>query len=385
MTTVQITHNPIATIRQQYYNNARVENYGHRISASIGFDTCSFDLKAPFEELEDFFYNGLTRRVTRYSQDGHFTCWDGHIVEMTLTQPGAQDKISLREMFNRISVRYIPIDTAANPPTESAETSTTVVDNTASQGKYGVKQIVVRPAHVDRMTAADAAQLGSVLLQQYREPRRNGTLSTANAEPTLNVQCEGYMHTLGWAIYNQTGSSGVSANEVVIDAILASSPAGQYVASRNTANTTGITVQNYYNRDDAALDIIHQIAALGDTAANRWLCAMYENRKVVFTQAYDINDRGVDYYRRNSDPRLEIRDLRGNVVPPWELRPNKWLKTTDLYGWKPSPLQLPDDYQSKYIESVSWREPDNLTLEGSTGDNLQVKLARIAYRGDRLL
>lgn len=385
MTVIQITHNPIATVRQQYYKGWRADNYRHRITASIGFDTCSFDLKGSIEELEDFFYNGLTRRVTRYSDDGNFTCWDGHIVEMTLTQPGSQDTINLREMFNRINVRYIPIDTAANPPTESAETSTTAVNDTVSQGKYGVKQIVVRPAHVDRMTAAAAAQHGSVLLQQYKEPRRKGQITTASAEPNLNIQCEGYMHTLGWVVYNQTGSSGQSANEVVIDAILASSPAGQYIASRDTTATTGRSSQNYYNRDDTALDIIQQIAARGDSADNRWLCAMYENRKVVFSQAYDINDNVVDYVRRAGDNRLEIRDLSGRIIKPWELRPNKWIKTMDIYGWKPTPQTHPEDYQSKYIESVSWSEPDGLSIEGSPGDNLQVLAARMAYRGDRLL
>lgn len=385
MTVVQITHNPISTVRQQYFKSWQADSYRHRITATLGFDTCSFDLKGSIEELEDFFYNGLTRRVTRYSDDGNFTCWDGHIVEMTLTQPGSQDTISLREMFNRISVRYTPIDTATNPPTESAVATTTAVNDTVSQGKYGVKQIVVRPSHVDRMTAASAAQLGGTLLEQYKEPRRKGQITTASSEPKLSVQCEGYMHTLGWVVYNQTGSSGQSANEVVIDAILASSPAGQYVASRDTASATGLTVQNYYNRDDAALDIIQQIAALGNTAKNRWLCSMYENRKVVFTQAYDINDNVVDYVRRVGDTRLEIKDLSGRVIKPWELRPNKWIKTTDVYGWKPTPLTHPEDYQSKYIESVSWSEPDNLSLDGSPGDNLQVITARMAYRGDRML
>jgi len=385
MTIVTITHNPIATVRQQYYQDWKVDNYSHRLTATIGFDTCSFDLKGSIEELEDFFYNGLGRMITRWSDDGNLVCWQGQIVEMTLTQPGSQEVISLREMFNRISVRYTPIDTSVNPPTESAETSTAVVNDTVSQGKYGVKQIVVRPSHVDRMTATAAAETGTVLLEQYKEPRRKGQITTASAEPKLSIQSEGYMHTLGWAIYNQTGSSGQSANEVVIDAILASSPAGQYVASRNTSATTGRSSQNYYNRDDTALDIIQQIAARGDSADNRWLCAMYENRRVTFAQAYDINDNVVDYVRRKSDVRQEIRDLSGKLIRPWELRPNKWIKTVDLHGWKPTPLTHPEDYQSKYIESVSWSEPDNLNIEGSPGDNLQVLVARMAYRGDRML
>lgn len=385
MTIVQITHNPIAAVRQQYYKSWPVDNYQHRITATLGFDTCSFDLKGSVDELEDFFYNGLTRRVTRYSDDGNLVCWDGHVIEMTLTQPGSQETISLREMFNRISVRYIPIDTTTNPPTESAETSTTAVNDAVSQGKYGVKQTVVRPAHVDRMTATAAAEYGTVLLEQYKEPRRKGNINTANSEPKLSIQCEGYAHTLGWAIYNQTGSSGQSANEVVIDAILASSPAGQYIASRDTTGTTGRSSQNYYNRDDTALDIIQQIAARGDSDDNRWLCAVYENRKAVFAGAYDINNNVVDYMRRNSDTRQEVRDLSGQIIKPWELRPNKWIKTVDLYGWKPTPLTHPEDYQSKYIESVSWSESDNISIEGSPGDKLQVLVARLAYQGDKML
>ena len=174
MTIVQIVHSPIATSVRQYQRNWEVENYRHRLSATMGFDTCSFDIHGTRDEMEEFFFSGLGRQVTRYSNDGGYICWQGQIMSLTLNEPGFQMRVSLDEMFNRIIVRYIPIDTSTNPPTESAETSTTAVNNAASQAKYGVKELIYRPAHITRLNNADATQQGDILLGQYKEPRRSG-------------------------------------------------------------------------------------------------------------------------------------------------------------------------------------------------------------------
>src|SRR3990167_3473905 len=143
MPIVQVSNNPVANPNPHVEDN-HISNWQHRHSA-FGFDTAECDLLGSQLILEDKFFNYLGRRLTRYSTDGQFVIWDGQIVEMILQQPGLQRRLSLRDMYNRVSVRYIPIDTSANPPTESAETSTAVANNTASQDLYGIKEIVFRP------------------------------------------------------------------------------------------------------------------------------------------------------------------------------------------------------------------------------------------------
>ena len=380
---VSIISNPVTTNVQQYAKTHQVQNWSHRISANIGFDTASFDLLDTKYILEEFLYSGLGRDITRYSQDGNLTVWNGQIVEMTLVQPGLQSRISLREMFNRASVRYIPINTAANPPTESAETSTAVANDTISQAKYGIKQIVVRPAHIDRITATDAAQLANVVLQKCKEPVRSNTITNSNSEPRLTVECEGYFHTLGWRIYNQTASSGTDNADAIIDAVQTS--VGEFIDATAITSNSPTQVQKYFNRDDTAFNIIQWIASLGDTSYNRWLAYVLEDRKLVYKQAFDITSITIDYIRRINDGRQEIWTPDHRLVPPWEVRPNTWMRISDIYSFEPLSTTLPADYQTTYIESVQWSEPDQLSLTGSTGDRAQVIMARAAAQGDSLL
>ena len=384
MTIVQIVHSPIATSVRQYQRNWEVENYRHRLSATMGFDTCSFDIHGTRDEMEEFFFSGLGRQVTRYSNDGGYICWQGQIMSLTLNEPGFQMRVSLDEMFNRIIVRYIPIDTSTNPPTESAETSTTAVNNAASQAKYGVKELIYRPAHITRLNNADATQQGDILLGQYKEPRRSGQISSGDNDPKLFIECEGYMHTLDWVVYNQTVSSGTDNLNTLVAAVLATT-CGQFVASSDTSNSTGLSAQKYFNRDDTGLTVVQTLASLGDTGLNRWLCNMFEDRKIVYSQSYDINSNIVSYYRSSQNERQEIRDLFGRIIPPWELRPGKWIRTMDVFPWYPTPATLPEDYTALYIEAIDWSEPDSLQLQGSPGDKLQVILARQANQGDVLL
>lgn len=163
------------------------------------------------------------------------------------------------------------------------------------------------------------------------------------------------------------------------------SSVGQFVSYSDLGGSTGVTAQQYFNRDDTAFDIIQMLASLGDTGSNRWVASVYEDRKLTFTQCFDINSNAFDYSRRLSDPALRVTTFDGRIVEPWEIRANKWIKIVDLYPYILTPTRLPVDYRAIYIESVSWREPDGLDIQGSTGDKLQVILARQANQGDTVL
>src|SRR3990167_8229529 len=303
MPIVPVLNNSIANAGPHVEDN-QISNWQHRNSA-FGFDTAECDLLGSQLILEDKFFNYLGRRLTRYSPDGQFVIWDGQIVEMILQQPGLQRRLSLRDMYNRVSVRYIPIDTSANPPTESAETPTAVANNTDSQALYGIKEIVFRPPQ-NRITATDAAQMRDTIKSFYYLPLPSDAsrLGSGRDTPGLHVICEGYYHTLGWRIFNQNSVSGAQNANLAISEIAVA--VGQFIPSKSlSTNTT--QVQKYFNRDNTAKSLIEWIVSLGDSSFNRWLAYVYEDRKLVYEAAPSIAST-VRYYRRMADNRQEIRD-----------------------------------------------------------------------------
>ena len=317
--------------------------------------------------------------ATRYSFDGNSIVWQGFINDMELIQPGMSMRRSLDEMYNQEAVRYTPIDTTTNPPTESAETSTAVVNDTDSQNRYGIKQTVFQPPSMNRLTAGDASQLANTILGQYKQPRRSATISSGSDNPRLVVNCKGFMWTLDWRIYNQTANSSTDNASTILAAVITA--VGSQIAAATNITTNNTAVQKYFNRDDTAFNVIQWIASLGDASYNRWVANVLENRIINYQQAATT----ITYFRRLVDNRQDIFDYQNRRVPYWEIRPDSWVRTSDVYPHNITPGNLIDDVQSVYIESVDFREPDSLTLNGSTGDKLQVILARQANRGDALL
>ena len=362
-----------------YNRDFEASNWRHKISATIGFDTASFMIRASKEDLEELFLEGCGRKITRYAPDGNFTVWEGYISEMILTEPGFQMRISLKEMANGIIVRYIPLDTTTNPPTASAEDYTTPVDDATSQTKYGVKQYVFTPPN-NRMTTTDANQFANTLLAHYRMPIRSGLSFGNRNEVGLQVMCEGYMHTLDWHTYIQWAVSGTDNASTIISTIEAAVQQGFIASTDIDTNTT--QVRKYYLRYDTGYDLIRQIASFGDSSYNRWLAYVLEDRVFHYKQA----SSSIKYLRRTTDQRQEFIDIgSGRVIPYWELRPNNWIRTMDVLPFVIPPASLKNDFQAAYIESIEWTEPDGLQIEGSTGDNLQVMIARMAAHGDMLL
>jgi len=377
MRIVHISTNPVFKLGSTIEKDFFVANWRHKITATVGFDTASFNLVASKIDLEEMFFEGCGRRVTRYTPDGSGVVWDGYISEMILNEPGLQIRINLREMVNGIIVRYTPTDPTTNPPTYGTEWWAGPVNDVISQNKYGIKQkLFVPPAN--KLTVVDAEQFANTLLTHYRMPIRSSAISSGEGKPSLQVMCEGYAHTLDWHTYNQYTLSGTD-NASTIMSTIAGNAQGFIPSQDFDTNTT--QVQKYFLNFDTVYYLVQLIASFGDASFNRWLAYVLEDRVLHYKPASTT----VDYFRRIEDTRQEIRDASGRVVPYWEVRPNHWIRTADIFPHALTPASLKDDFRTMFIESVEWAEPDRLTMSGSPGDNLQVIMARMAAQGDRML
>lgn len=352
MSLIHVVHNPALSGIAKYTAAFEAHSYRHLISADVGFDTCAFDIRDRQTTLAELFSNGLGRRITRYSPDGNFTVWDGYISEMTLHQPGLPPiTVSLAGMSNRSSTRYTPIDAATNPPTESPEATTAVVNDAASQERYGIKEKTFRPPKINRMTAGNAAQNAAMITAIHRLPRPQPDFSKRSAELKLEVKGEGFMHTLEWRVYNQTANSGLDYVYNIAAAIV--SAVGQFIANTSLDNSN-TQIQKYFNRDDTAFDILQAAAALGDNTNKRWLFYVLEDRRLYYKQAQTT----VAYLQRGGDPKQQIHDTSGRIVPYYEMRPDRWIRISDILPHALTPASLQNDAANSYIEAVDWREDE---------------------------
>ncbi|MEA1998237.1 MAG: hypothetical protein U9N61_02775 [Euryarchaeota archaeon] len=354
-------------------------NYSHKLKAALGYyDTCSFDILGSPHELQMLFSNILSRDVRRFAPDGNSLIFEGFVNRAVLTQPRARSEKSLENMYNRISVRYTKLDTSSNPPGETEYTTTTKVNDTDSQGEYGIKELVFRPP-AEKLTQTSAEQIRDVALEQYKVPRRSDTTMPGNDGYKLQVQCLGYIHTLKWRIYNQTVNSGTQNASTIIGSIL--DGIGDFIDTHRE-DTNGTQTERYFNDDDTALSIIQKIASVGDNSNNRWIVYVDDNRHFVYEKA----SSNVKYIRRLSDRKQAIRTLDGRTVPAWAIRPNTWMITTDAEMFSADNTDITKNPRAMYIESVEWLEDRNsLVIQGSIGDEIKTLMARVTAEGEAIL
>jgi len=376
---IHITNNPVAS-NVTAYRKVKPVGYYHKLSATNGiYDRCTFEIVGTKHELEEMFENGLGRNVERFNIDGQELIFQGFIYEMVFNQPGIRSSKSLGNMYNRIKVRYTALNTGVNPPTETEDQVTATVNDTDSQDLFGIKTKVYRPP-TEKMTSGMATQFGDTLLEQYKTPRRSDNAVSTDGQSSLKIYCRGYMDALDWRSYSQTASSGTQNANTVISAIIAS--VGQFIDSE-ILDTNSLQIQRYFNDDYTALQIIKMIAGLGDSSDDRWVAFVDNDRILKYQEA----STSIAYIRRLADKHQWIKDNSGRIVQPWEIKPNKWLRTVDVEPfWVPISNDLIDDPQAMYIETVEWYEQGNrLVLTGSKGEQIQNIIAKNANQGELLL
>jgi hypothetical protein len=87
--------------------------------------------------------------------------------------------------------------------------------------------------------------------------------------------------------------------------------------------------------------------------------------------------RAVKYFHDIYDPGGRIFDDLGKVVPPWELKPNNWIKVTGLF--LPSSKvysSFVQDPTVAYIEEVTFSARGGLRIKTNRGEMTDVLLAR---------
>jgi len=164
---------------------------------------------------EDLLFLGAGREVKIYNDKGIID-FGGMIYVVTLNTGGSKVRSSLLDMSNRVWARWQEAGTA-NPPDRS-----TVFNNTASQGLYGIKEEVWNAGQ--QVSVAEASQYAEKQLEKSAWPTPRATEISPGKKlsdrPILDITCYGWWHTLSHVRYNQTAIAGGIGASALVDKIV---------------------------------------------------------------------------------------------------------------------------------------------------------------------
>lgn len=282
--TINISANPVSSWETYHRTLIPAEEPGEtgffglsmENRADGGYYRASFTMRGPQLFLADFMERGLGRMVEMMGPGG-VKAWEGLITEMEYDAGSAATRISLKEMYNRVWMRY--------RIRGSATTSrSTTMNDTDSQARFGIKTFVMSGGELESSDIADQAT--GAFLKMHKWPSAvpvsiGGSLAN---EHLLRVRCSGFFETLNWNVYNQTASTDNQGASAQISNILADSDVAQFVAS-TSIDSNSTLVSRVYDADRRGGDIIRDIARLGDSNNNRWIAYMTNDRKFIFKEA----------------------------------------------------------------------------------------------------
>lgn len=356
-------------VGNDFMGSRRVYNYRHTISAVGGFDTASCDIAVRSrDEGIDFLDKYIGNRVAFYVDNPAEPIWEGFINRMTFDAGGVQYTISLDEMANRIRVVYTQAATSNDITQGAAATATT--KSTYSQSLYGIKQEQI---DLGLMTAATGATvLRDTVLAQKALPK-SSIIPGGNGGGLLHIELLGFYHTLMWEDFRQTTAGSVQLGnfvDTIIGGILNGTTFFDNADTSLTIANTNTTNQQTM-KAETVWDVLKKIQETGNTT-NYFVIGISPTDFQTGTRRFYYQQASSDikYTARQSDG-LRIRNLYGQIVPPWTVRPDAGIRVSDmLIGWNgvgDNPTEtyiMKIDYDANQ-QSVVYAGDDDISAEGA--------------------
>lgn len=344
------------------------------ISAVGGFDTSSFTIRAPQGFLDDFYEDGLMRRVEWLNPEG-IQIWEGYVHRIRY-QTGQQEKTkSVENYFNRVYMAYSPLLTDFSPPVELPP-ELLILDDPEGQTKYGVKSVVISGGGRADDTAYDWAR--TVLKDRKKVPIGRSVSTGSGSIPQIQIEAQGYYHALKWLPYIKTATGKIQAHQVIQEIL-------EYFHNINPWLSLDFGWMDYnfrrarrgYDELLSCWDVIENIISEGGAGGERWVGGFYQDRQFIYKPAEDIEGlyaSSFELYQALGDPAQFIYDTAlGAEVKPWDMTPDQVLHTVDS--------NVGGDRDLMYIEQITYSEPYGLQLVGEDDQRLKVYLAQRGLPG----
>ena len=264
---IEISHNPV-TAWETYHRNLYPAGIGRSADfsgldrekiADGGYGRLRFTMPESKSVLQSFFEYGLGRDIKIHNERGEVD-YHGFIFTLRLNTGINILSKSLSHVYNRIWARYDATGGVADTQ------RSTLLDDAVSQARFGIIERIVGGGQQSGLFAIDRAV--GTKLTWLAWPAINPDFGAGRGDPHIEITAVGYQHTLKWRVYNQTALAGDTDLSIVAAAVLAA--CGDFIGSTNIA-TNVIQVPREYDTDRFAFDILNNLAAMGDSAGQRWL------------------------------------------------------------------------------------------------------------------
>lgn len=344
------------TAGEQMVGRYRAYNYSHRISSFGWFDTASCDVQVRGTgQQSNVLERLLGTRAAIHVLDPIQPVWEGFVNRVSFVKNGVEWSISLEAMVNRVAVVYS--NTSVSP---AASTLAVAVNDTTSQGVYGIKGTLVDLPKNYGATGVTTYQNTILALNSWPQASLN---AVSSPDSLIKLELLGFWHTLGWSFYSTGGIADFAMDLMVRTLLPADANGSLFYANADfteiVANAATTPLQNYTRQD--SLTGMRRITEGGD-GSTAWIAGMGERnfntgtRRVYYRQASTTTR-----YRARLGDGLRLRDIYGKPVHGWDVRPDCGLQISDLVpGWSGQG----DNPAEMYVDSIDY--------DGNTG---QVTLA----------
>jgi hypothetical protein len=333
----------------------------------FGFESfrCPFVCRA--DEALDWLINGLMRSTVVYGPDGQII-WEGAIEQIDATFGQEKRSVSLRDMANRLTVRYTTV--LGTPGT------TGTASDTASQALYGVKDMVLP---VDQSDSNEAGYYRTVELARRKNPLMTPSTEIATGDQggvQIELTFAGWYAFLDWLLTANT-STIKTQTTTQLTALLAAYNAVNAFLSTSATNiaASGINVSEFIAPDTSYRVKIEDLLKRGN-GTNPYAWGIYEGRQFSAGVWAGATPTTITYQR--SFGSADVFDTNGLPVPFWDVRPNAMYGVIDLLD--PGPVATAQDSAARfYVARTSLQigaDGMRLALEPSESRDLAAILVR---------
>jgi hypothetical protein len=360
----------------------------HALDRGI-YASARFELAIPDEDIPFWLEYGLPAHVEAFAPTGA-RIGQYFINELTVNRGGRSIRRGpLTDIANRVSVEYTPyIDITVPEPPVGDATVTTIAQDDDSIAKYGsIEKMFSHGSLVDDATYIgggapfnEAEAIRDAYLEDKKYPitEINATFDVKDANTVLQLECLGYGFCLDFFIYDNAFDHTITIPEKII-AILTANPNTVLGTNYDDINDDAVYLQLTPDGAEGfstGWEIIDEMVAQGDANDNRTVFLILDGLKPY----YNAIPATIDYHTNAFDVNQEIYE-GGKLVAPWDIRPGKWLIFTDFsLGRRLPTIPNRDDPSMMFIESVSFRAPNEVEVRGQRASKLPQLLKKINFQ-----
>jgi hypothetical protein len=344
-----------------------VDAWEHVTSDRYGFETARAGWNATRAGvLEWARADHLNRHMEAYSPDGK-RIWEGRLVEIAITVGRKKLVFSLKDMANRLKLRYTT--------DAGAQAATSAVSSTASIAMFGTKDRLLNLSTVSATAAANRIQtaLGQIAFPTSKQSSASGS-GENRGDVRIELTFAGWYGTLDELLTSSSSTTTTATGTQVASLLTAYNSTNAFFNSSTSIVATGVSDTEYIDDDSTYREKIETLLAHGNSSQQRLAWGVYEERRFVAAVWAGATPATITYYEYEASG--EIRDGQGNIVPPWEVRPNAMAQLADVLDTAPDgAVESPT---RKYVARVHCTIRDSgasVTLEPDNVDSLEALLS----------